>query len=81
MKTLENNLNIKFNKFQGRDIKNGNKKYLDNLNLETKTTLIFDDNPILWVKDYSNVIISKKFIDKEIMYLFLKDKIKNNNYF
>ena len=79
-KILENDFNIKFNRFQARSKIIGNIKNLIDLNLDSKFTLIFDYKPEVWKKDYSNVIISKTFIDKEVINLFLKDKekIKNN---
>ena len=79
-KILENKFGIKFQKFKGRKKEKENKKFLKDLNLDFKNTIIFDDNPGLWVKDYSNVIISKKFTDKEINYYFL-DNRKNENDF
>ena len=80
-KILENDFNIKFNIFQTRSKVIGNKKNLTDLNLDSKSTLIFDDKPELWKRDYSNVIISKKFIDKEVINFFLKDKEKIKNIF
>ena len=76
-KILENTFNIEFKSFQARDKKIGNKKLLESLNLNSKTSLIFDHNPMVWKKDYLNVIISKEFLDKEINNYSID---KNNNF-
>ena len=68
MKILEKNMNIKFIDFKGRDDKEKSvkeKKYLKDLNLNNTNTIIFDDKPSVWVKDNLNVILSKKFTDKD----------------
>ena len=77
-KILEKDFNIKFNKFQARRKTIEIRKYLRDLNLHSKFTLIFDKNPEVWKNDYLNVIISKRFIDKEVINLKDKGKIKNN---
>ena len=64
---LEEEYGCKFNKFQAKDKKNDNKKFLKHLDLDKKNTLIFDDNPHFWIEDFYNVIISKKFVDQEII--------------
>ena len=62
---LENlNKNIKFKKIIWRK-ENKNKRFIKDLNLDKKKTLIFDDRPSAWTEDYLNVILSKKFTDKE----------------
>ena len=73
-KILEDTYKIKFRKIQARNRKIGNKKFLSNLDLDSKMTLIFDDQPKVWKKDYFNVITSKIFIDKEINKYFISDK-------
>ena len=63
-KFLENRFDIKFCGYKGRK-ENENTKSLKDLKLSTKNTVIFDDKPV-WKKDNQNVIISKKFTDREI---------------
>ena len=66
MRILEElNKNIKFKKFVGRTKENANRKFIKDINLDKNKTLIFDDNPSVWSEDYLNVILSKKFSDKE----------------
>ena len=72
---LETELDIKFKKFKAR-IDRENKKYLESLDLKLKNCVIFDDQPIVWVKDELNVIISKKFIEKD--FFFFLCKLENN---
>jgi len=64
MSILEKLNNIKFKKHIGRK-KNEIKKFIKDLNLDKKKTVIFDDKPSLWTEDSFNVILSKKFIDKD----------------
>ena len=75
---LENELGIKFIKFKARKDRE-NKKYLENLELELKNSVIFDDQPSVWVKDELNVIISKRFIEKDFFY-FLYRMGNNQNF-
>jgi len=83
---LENKLGIKFIKLKARKNQNDKVKFLSDLLLDTKNTVIFDDKSFVWIKDKLNVITSKVFIDKEInldnlerlnlgnnTYLFLKN--------
>ena len=66
MDILENINKIKFHRFKGRkDNEEDRKKILKDLDLDIKNTIIFDDKPSIWVKDYLNVILSKIFTDKE----------------
>ena len=67
MSILEKLNNIKFKKFIGRKNENERRKFIKDIdiNLDKKKTLIFDDKPSVWVEDYLNVILSKKFSDKE----------------
>ena len=66
MKILEKSTkNVKFKKFIGRKNENEKLKFLKDINLDINKTLIFDDKPSVWVEDYLNVILSKKFSDKE----------------
>ena len=67
---LEKNFGIKFNKIIMRD---GRIKYernvksigeFGNKNINNNNTIIFDDSVLVWEKDLSNVIPSKKFFDK-----------------
>ena len=89
MKILEKNMNIKFINFKGRDDKEKSvkeKKYLKDLNLNIENTIIFDHKPSVWVKDNLNVILSKKFTDKDFEYYlkrYSNDKLTNFlwNYF
>ena len=63
---LEKIAGIQFKKFKGRnENKKDNKKYLKDLDLDIKKTIIFDDQPSVWVEDNLNVILSKKFTDKD----------------
>jgi hypothetical protein len=78
MSILEKLNNIKFKKFIGRKNEYERKKFIKDINLDKKKTLIFDDKPSLWVEDYFNVILSKKFSDKECE-KFLPKNILNND--
>ena len=73
-KILQQEFDCDFIKFQAKDPKIGKKKFLKNLELNIKDTLIFDDNPNIWIKDNKNVIISKKFIDKDNFLRMVKHK-------
>ena len=66
MLMLEKITGIQFKKFKGRNenIKD-NRKYLKDLDLDIKKTIIFDDKPSVWIEDNLNVILSKKFTDKD----------------
>ena len=76
---LEYTYKIKFINFQAKDEKIGNKKLLESLKLNPKFTLIFDDKPQVWIYNYSNVIVSKIFLDKEInKFIINKNKINKN---
>ena len=68
---LEKELSIKFIKFKGRKDRE-TKKYLGNLQLQRKNSVIFDDQPSVWVNDELNVIISKRFIDKDFFYFLYR---------
>jgi hypothetical protein len=72
---LEKELGIKFMKFKAREGKES-KKYLEHLELELKNCVIFDDQPSVWIKDELNVIISKRFIEKDYFFFLFK---KGNN--
>ena len=78
MSILEKLNNIKFKKFIGRKNENERRKFIKDINLDKKKTLIFDDKPSLWVEDCFNVILSKKFSDKECE-KFLPKNIGSNN--
>jgi hypothetical protein len=79
MRILEElNKNLKFQKFVGRKNENERKKFIKDINLDKKKTLIFDDKPSVWVEDYLNVILSKKFSDKECE-KYLPKNIGSNN--
>ena len=59
---LEKKMGIKFKNFKGRsESEKTTKKLLKDLNLDPIKTIIFDDKIEVWVKDFFNVIISKKF--------------------
>ena len=78
---LEKKFDIKFTGFKARQNEKDRLKYLNNLFLESKNALIFDDKPMVWEKDYANVIISKIFTDEEMNSDFLKkNKLENNQY-
>ena len=70
---LEKIFKIKFKGFKGRTNNSIRNKFLYDLSLKQKNTIIFDDKLIVWSKDNGNVIISKVFIDKKI----ILDKLKN----
>ena len=70
---LEEIFKIEFKGFKGRKNDSSNNKFLKDLSLEQKNTIIFDDKPIVWIRDNDNVIISKYFIDKKI----ILDELKN----
>ena len=74
---LEEKMDVKFIRFKGRrDIKcKKEQKSLKDLELNSKNTIIFDDKPLVWTYDYLNVILSKKFTDKDI-----EDYLPKNNY-
>ena len=82
-KEIKNNLetlfDIKFMGFKGRNNELENKKNLYDLSLESKNAVIFDDKPMFWKKDKANVIISKIFIDREIILNNLKRYNLENN--
>ena len=65
---LEQLLNVKFQNFRFRKTLKDTKKFksLKDLGLNKKNSIIFDDMPSTWTNDYMNVIISKKFTDKEL---------------
>ena len=76
---LETILKIQFKGFKGRTNNYEGKKFLYNLSLKQKDTIIFDDKPLVWAKDSGNVIISKFFIDKKLIINFLTNaKLENN---
>ena len=72
---LEDYLGIKFLRFKGNNGRE-NKKFLQDLGLNSKNSIIFDDQPSVWAKDNLNVILSKKFTDEDCSYYFYK---KENN--
>ena len=76
---LQNKFDIIFLGFKGRKNLNEKNKYLYDLNLDKKNTVIFDDKPAVWKHDKENVIISKLFTDKEINYEILKRKYLQHN--
>ena len=78
---LENQFSIKFTGFKSRTIPNQKDKYLNDLILESKNAVIFDDKPMVWIRDNANVIISKFFTDHHINFDILKrNKLENNTY-
>ena len=73
---LEKKMGIKFKNFKGRsESEKTTKKLLKDLNLDPIKTIIFDDKIEVWVKDFFNVIISKKFNDEDFL-----NFMKNNGY-
>ena len=77
---LEEIFKIEFKGFKGRKNDSSNNKFLKDLSLEQKNTIIFDDKPTVWIRDNDNVIISKYFIDKKIIIDELKNtKNEKNN--
>ena len=55
------------------------KNSLDKINLNSKNTIIIDDCPYFWPKDFSNLLLSKRFFDYKIMNL-LKNYENLGNY-
>jgi len=74
----ELNKNIKFKKFIGRKNENERRKFIKDIDIDNKKTLIFDDKPHVWIEDYLNVILSKKFSDK-VCEKFLPKKVGLNS--
>ena len=76
---LENSLGIKFDRFSARANEYKTKKYITDLkpdkNFNPENVIIFDDSTSVWEKDCFNVIVSKKFYDKE---LIRKDRKEQN---
>ena len=71
MKILEDIFGIKFKGFKSRKDLKQNKKLLEDLSLDSKRTIIFDNKPT-WPKDNLNIIISKVFIDKDFIQFYSK---------
>ena len=76
---LEAIFKITFKGFKGRVNKSERNKFLYDLSLEQKNTIIFDDKPIVWTKDKGNIIISKFFVDKKITLNNLRNVNLENN--
>ena len=75
---LETKFKINFSGFKGRLYEKEKVKYLNDVKLDAKDTLIFDDKPVVWKRDLQNVIISKLFTDREIN-LLCKDEFLQKN--
>ena len=71
IKILEDIFGIKFKGFKSRKDLKQNKKLLEDLSLDSKRTIIFDNKPT-WPKDNLNIIISKVFIDKDFIQFYSK---------
>jgi len=76
---LEAIFKITFKGFKGRVNNSERNKFLYDLSLEQKNTIIFDDKPIVWTKDKGNIIISKFFVDKKITLNNLRNVNLENN--
>ena len=76
---LEAIFKIAFKGFKGRSNNSERNKFLYDLSLEQKNTIIFDDKPIVWTKDKGNIIISKFFVDKKITLNNLRNVNLENN--
>ena len=76
---LEAIFKITFKGFKGRSNNSERNKFLYDLSLEQKNTIIFDDKPIVWTKDKGNIIISKFFVDKKITLNNLRNVNLENN--
>ena len=76
---LEAIFKIVFKGFKGRVNNSERNKFLYDLSLEQKNTIIFDDKPIVWTKDKGNIIISKFFVDKKITLNNLRNVNLENN--
>ena len=78
---LEKICNVKFEKMSSRIDTKKDRKYIRELNSKDKqkmtedNTIIFDDSVYVWEKESFNVIVSKKFFDKELK----MDRNLNNN--
>ena len=80
-KYLEEKFDIKFSGFKARNNEMERLKFLNDMFLGSKNTVIFDDKPMVWVEDNANVIMSKCFTDEEMNSDFLKKiNLKNNKY-
>ena len=76
---LSDKFGINFLGYKGRNYDKEETKFLSDLKLDTKNTIIFDDRPGVWIKDKQNVIISKHFTDREINIENLKRLNLQNN--
>ena len=80
-KYLEEKFDIKFSGFKARKNEEDRTKFLYDMFLESKNAVIFDDKPMVWVKDNQNVIMSKCFTDEEMNTDFLrKYRLENNKH-
>ena len=86
---MEEEINIKFNKYKGRNSKYIYDKNISDLSIKKENCIIFDDHFICWKNknyDENNVIISKYFGDVELFEFNTSKekndfKCKNNNEF
>ena len=51
-------------------------KSLNKINLNSNNSIIIDDCPYFWIKDLSNLLISKRFYDYKIMKLLNYEYLK-----
>ena len=83
IKNLEKNFKIKFQKKIMRTPKeNKNEKSIDEFecdDINYNNALIFDDNILKWENDFSNVITSKFFFDKNAGINFTESNSKSSN--
>ena len=54
---LEEIFKIEFKGFKGMKNDSSNNKFLKDLSLEQKNTIIFDDKPIVWIRDNDSLKI------------------------
>ena len=77
---LEEIFHINFLKIKSRKYENEKVKFLFDLSLNSNNTIIFDDKPGVWIKNYSNVIASKIFRDNQIIFdIYKSSNLENNN--
>lgn len=65
VKLLEKVLEVEFVGFKARTEDKQNKKILKDIEVNSKDSIIFDDSVAVWEEESFNVIVSKKFVDKD----------------
>ena len=75
---MKNKFNIKIkNVISKKKLDDNNyNKSLSNINLNSNNSIILDDEPLYWENNLSNLILSKKFYDYQIMIVLKKNYFK-----